>query len=76
MTYFEEAIRKDPTFAPAYVGLARTYYDMGTLLGGAPPGEMSPKMIAAARKALELDPDIAEAHALIAEVYQKLWQWS
>jgi TolB-like protein/DNA-binding winged helix-turn-helix (wHTH) protein/tetratricopeptide (TPR) repeat protein len=76
-TYFEEAIRKDPTFAPAYVGLARTYSDMATLfLGGAPPREVNPKILAAARKALELDPDIAEAHALIGDVYQKVWQWS
>jgi TolB-like protein/DNA-binding winged helix-turn-helix (wHTH) protein/Flp pilus assembly protein TadD len=74
--YFEEAIRKDPTFAPAYVGLARTHYDMGTLLGVAPPGQTRPKAIAAARKALELDPDIAEAHALIAEAYQQQWQWA
>ncbi len=74
--YFEEAIRKDPTFAPAYVGLARTYSDMATLLGGAPPREVNPKILAAAKKALQLDPDIAEAHALIADVYQKVWQWS
>ena len=73
---FEEAIRKDFTFAPAYVGIARTYSDMGTLMGGAPPSEVRPKILAAARKALELDPDIAEAHALIADVYQKRWQWS
>jgi TolB-like protein/DNA-binding winged helix-turn-helix (wHTH) protein len=73
---FEEAIRKDPTFAPAYVGIARTYSDMGTLMGGAPPGEVRPKILAAASKALQLDPDIAEAHALIADVYQKQWRWS
>jgi TolB-like protein/DNA-binding winged helix-turn-helix (wHTH) protein/Tfp pilus assembly protein PilF len=73
---FEEAIHKDPMFAAAYVGLARTYSDMGTLMGGAPPGEVRPKILAAAGKALELDPDIAEAHALIADVYQKRWQWS
>jgi TolB-like protein/DNA-binding winged helix-turn-helix (wHTH) protein len=74
--YLEQAIRKDPTFAPAYVGVARAYSALGTLLGGAPPGEVRPKILAAARKALELDPDIAEAHALIADVYQKRWQWA
>ncbi len=74
--YFQEAIRKDPTFAPAYVGLARTYSDMASLLGGAPPREVNPKILAAARRSLQLDPDIAEAHALIADVYQKVWRWS
>ena len=49
---------------------------MATLLGGAPPREVNPKILAAAKKALQLDPDIAEAHALIANVYQKVWQWS
>ena len=73
--YFEEAIRKDQTFAPAFVGLARTYHDMSTLLVGAAPYDVNPKVLSAATKALELDPDIAEAHALIAEVYQRRCQW-
>jgi tetratricopeptide (TPR) repeat protein len=49
---------------------------MGTVFVGAAPGEVRPKTLAAARKALDLDPDIAEAHALIAEVYQRRWQWT
>ncbi|HEX4169683.1 MAG TPA: winged helix-turn-helix domain-containing protein [Bryobacteraceae bacterium] len=74
--YFEEAIRGDPTFAPAYVGLARIYYDMGSILGGAPPDQTRPKAIAAARRAIELDPDNAEAHALMAEQYLLQWRWA
>ena len=35
--YFEEAINQDPTFAPAYLGLAKVYDDLGTFFGGAPP---------------------------------------
>ncbi len=76
ITYFEEAIRKDATFAPAYVGLADTYARLGLILVGAPPYEIRPKVISAARKALELDPELAEAHVLLADVYQKRWQWS
>ncbi len=76
ITYFEEAIRKDPTFAPAYVGLANAYENLSLILVGAPPAEMRPKVISAARKALELDPELAEAHVLLADVYQKRWQWS
>jgi TolB-like protein/DNA-binding winged helix-turn-helix (wHTH) protein/tetratricopeptide (TPR) repeat protein len=76
IAYFEEAVRKDATYAPAYVGLAAAYGRLGLILVGAPPGEVRPKVISAAQKALELDPGIAEAHVLLADVYQKTWQWS
>jgi len=76
VAYFEETIGKDANFAPAYVGLANVYERLGSVRGGAPPKETHPKMISAARKAIELDPDLAEPHVLLAEVYQKQWQWS
>jgi pentatricopeptide repeat protein len=76
ITYFEEAIRKDPTFAPAYVGLAEAYDHLGTVFVGVPPSETRPKEISAARKALELDPELAEAHVLLANMQQKQWQWT
>jgi TolB-like protein/DNA-binding winged helix-turn-helix (wHTH) protein/Tfp pilus assembly protein PilF len=76
ITYFEEAIRKDATFAPAYVGLANIYDALGTIFVGDSPGEVRPKVISAARKALELDPSLAEAHVLLAGVYQERWEWS
>lgn len=59
--YFEEAIRKDPTFAPAYVGLAFAYEGLGEVFVGDPPEDVRPKAISAARKALEPDPDLADA---------------
>ena len=75
--YFQEAINQDPTFAPAYLGLARVYNDLSTIgVGGATPGEARPKVISAARKALELDPDLAEAHLLLANTLQKQWHWA
>jgi TolB-like protein/DNA-binding winged helix-turn-helix (wHTH) protein/Flp pilus assembly protein TadD len=76
IAYFEETIGKDANFAPAYVGLANAYERLGSTLGGALPKETHPKMMSAARKAIELDPDLAEPHVLLAEVYQKQWQWS
>jgi TolB-like protein/tetratricopeptide (TPR) repeat protein len=76
IAYFEEAIRKDATFAPAYVGLADAYDGLGTVFVGASPDEVRPKVVSAARKALELDPGIAEAHALLAGVLQEQWHWS
>jgi len=76
IAYFEEAIRKDPTFAPAYVGLAGAYDSLGTVFVGAPPAEARIKEIGAAQKALEIDPNIAEAHVLRAHVLQRRWQWA
>ncbi len=73
---FEEAIKKDPKFAPAYIGLAGAYDELGAILVGAPPSEVRPKVIDAAQKALELDPELAEAHVLLADIYQKRWQWA
>jgi pentatricopeptide repeat protein len=74
--YFEEATKRDPTFAPAYVGLADAYDRLGTIFIGTPPSEVRPKVVNAARKALELDPELAEAHVLLADVYQEQWHWS
>jgi len=76
IAYFEETIGKDANFAPAYVGIASAYERLGSVLGAAPPKETHPKMMSAARKAIELDPDLAEPHVLLAGVYQKQWQWS
>ena len=75
MVYFEDALKKDPTFAPAYVGLAEAYDALGTVFIGDPPEETRPKVISAARKALELDPSLAEAHLLLAGTEQEQWQW-
>ncbi|MCU1343660.1 MAG: hypothetical protein JWN92_3083 [Candidatus Acidoferrum typicum] len=74
--YFDQAIKKDPTFAPAYVGLANAYDELGSIFIGAPPDTVRPQAMSAVRKALELDPESTEAHVLLAEVLQEQWQWS
>jgi TolB-like protein/Tfp pilus assembly protein PilF len=74
--YFEETIKRDATFAPGYVGLAQAYSELGTVFIGAPPEETRLKVISAARKALELDPELPEAHILLANMQQKEWQWA
>jgi uncharacterized protein (TIGR02996 family) len=76
IAYFEDAIAKDPTFAPAYVGLAGAYEGLGSSFVGVPTDETRPKVIRAARKALELDPQLAEAHALLGRVLKKQFQWA
>jgi len=75
IAFFQAAIDKDQTFAPAYLGLAAAYEDLGSVYGGAEPTETRPKVISAAQKALELDPELAEAHVLLGNTYQKEWRW-
>ena len=76
VAYFKDAIRQDPTFAPAYVSLASAYGAMGSPYLGASPDEVRPKMIAALSKALELDPEVAEANLILAVAYENQWQWA
>ena len=69
--YFNQALGKDPGYALAYAGLADSY---GLLdeYGGASPADSFPQAKAAAKKALELDDTLAEAHtslALVLEYY-------
>ena len=73
---FQAAVDADTTFAPAYAGLAATYSALGLVFYGEPPGETRPKVIAVARKALELDPELAEARVLLANALQKDWDWA
>lgn len=75
VAYFQEAIDKDSTFAPAYVGMGGAWERLGTNLVGASLDEARPKIIEAANKAIELDPQIAEPHDLLGRVYENQWRW-
>jgi eukaryotic-like serine/threonine-protein kinase len=63
ISYFNQALEKDPRFALAYSGIADAYGTM-TSYGG-DPSEFVPKSEAAAKKALELDPTLAHPHAVL-----------
>src|SRR5258707_2624225 len=76
LRHFQTAIDADGTFAPAYAGLASTYEALGLVFYGEPPGETRSKTLVAARKALELDPELPEARALLANALQKNWRWA
>lgn len=76
IAYFEDAIRKDPTFAPAYVGLAGAYDTLGGSFAGAPTEETRPNVIRMARKALELDPGLAEPHVLLGAILKNQFRWA
>ena len=61
ISYFNQAIDKDPGYALAYAGVADAYAVIGAYGGDA--NEFVAKSKAAAEKALELDPTLARAHA-------------
>jgi eukaryotic-like serine/threonine-protein kinase len=74
--YFEQALEKDPRYAPAYVGIAE-YYSYLPFFTNSTPDEAFPKAKAAVAKALELDDTLAAAHA--AQAYIKIyydWDWA
>ena len=76
IAYFNEAIRKDPTFAPSYVGLANAYSDLATVFVGGVAKQERPRAILAARQAVQLDPELVEAHVLLADIAQQQWRWA
>ena len=62
--YFNQAIEQDPNYALAFAGLAESY----VIFSGyavSPPQDAYPKAKAAAKKALEIDETLAEAHAAL-----------
>lgn len=76
IAHFESAINSDASFAPAYSSLAAAHSALGTVFFGVSPAEARPRVRAAVRKALELDPELVEAHVLLADLLQKDWQWA
>jgi TolB-like protein/DNA-binding winged helix-turn-helix (wHTH) protein/Tfp pilus assembly protein PilF len=73
--YFEQAIDRDPTYAAAYSGLADCNSGL-TWHGYKSPAEALPKAYAAARKALEINPESAEAHASLGLAMTHSWDWT
>ena len=66
---YQLAIQKDPRYALAYAGLAGSYALLGQVpYDDMPPREAKPKARAAAEHALQLDPLLGEAHAVLANV--------
>ncbi|MCX5801031.1 MAG: protein kinase [Candidatus Eisenbacteria bacterium] len=74
--YFRQAIEKDPNYALAYAGLASTYVVLPEH-AVIPPKEMISEAEGAARKALELDPTLGEAHAVLGMIKSEVeWDWA
>jgi serine/threonine-protein kinase len=74
--YFNEAIKKDSTYAVAYAGLASTYLLLPQY-AGVPQQEAMPKAESAAMVALGLDPTLAEPHAVLGLAKASYeWDWA
>lgn len=72
--FFQEAIERDPNYAPAYVGVASAYIEGNYL--GLQPHEAMPRAKAAAEKALALDARQAGAHSALAWIaWMYEWDW-
>ena len=61
ISYFEQALAMDPSYALAYVGLADAHFS--ALAANRPSNEIFPQARAAAQKAIEIDDTLAAAHA-------------
>ncbi len=73
--YYEQAIKLDPDFALAYARIAEAYNQMPAY-PYLPPNEACPRAKAAAKRGLEIDPTLADAHAALANtlvIYD--WNW-
>jgi TolB-like protein/DNA-binding winged helix-turn-helix (wHTH) protein/Tfp pilus assembly protein PilF len=73
-TFFRKAIEADPSYAPAYAGLADTY-TMMSAYGFVLASELMPKAREAAMKAVLLDYSSAEAHTSLAVVFEN-YDWN
>jgi TolB-like protein/predicted Ser/Thr protein kinase len=74
--YFRQAIERDPNYAAAYAGLSLAYL-CAEILGLLSPEESMPKAKEAARKALELDDSLADAHVAMAYIdWDYDYDWS
>lgn len=74
--YFQESLDHDPNYALAYCGLADSYISFGNVSALSPFATV-PKAKAAAQKALEINSQLAEAHAALGFIASNYdWDWS
>jgi TolB-like protein/DNA-binding winged helix-turn-helix (wHTH) protein/Tfp pilus assembly protein PilF len=77
--YFNQAIEKDPSYAAAYSGLADCYSSLGFSfdVGEMAPQQVQPRAMAAAARAIALDPSLSEAHTSLAFIKLTYdWDWA
>ena len=74
--YFERALRADPNFALGYAGLADCYSTMWAEQGAPDEEKLAAQATASAVRAVEIDPNLGEAHASLGYTYLfHDWDW-
>ena len=74
---YQEAIGRNPDYAPAYAGLAWAYIHLGGVHGSVKPNDVFPLAKEAAERALALDHTVAEAHLALARIRAMYdWDWA
>src|SRR5712692_1187642 len=74
--YFEKAVEIEPEYAPAYAQIGVTYVAL-SFFGLFPPHQTLPKGTAVVTRALEIDDQLAEAHAALANIlFYYDWDWA
>jgi TolB-like protein/Tfp pilus assembly protein PilF len=75
LEYFLQAVAQDPNYGHAYAGIADSYLVLGAH-GRLPPAEAYPKAREAARMALHIDDNLAEAHTSLGWIKAFVdWDW-
>jgi len=72
--FFEQAVHGAPLFVQAYAGIAEAY-NASAIFGLLPARQASAKAQQAARKAIEMNASIAEAHAALGYALMLVWRW-
>ena len=72
---YNQAIAADPNYALAYTYLANLYIVLAGA-SSADPRKVMPQAEAAAKRALDLDPNLADAHLVLATLRQNGWEWA
>ncbi len=75
LDYFKQAVELDPNDALAYLGLGDCYHQ-SVYFTSTPSRELIPKAKAMAKKALEIDETLGEAHALLSILSDADWDWN
>ncbi|MGA9851794.1 MAG: hypothetical protein WBR15_02560 [Gammaproteobacteria bacterium] len=75
IVYFRRSIQADNNYAEPWAGLATAYAVLRDYAEDVPPDTHYEDALAAANKAIALDPSLARVHAILGLLYEEHWQW-